>query len=84
MRVTEFPPYSVPSRRIESFSGSYEFYHVLRILAIFKEALIKALFDFAKSIFMQGKEKDDENSKLFKESFDAALYKYAAKSDSSI
>ncbi len=49
-----------------------------------REALIKALSDFAKSIFMQGKEKDDENSKLFKESFDAALYKYAAKSDSSI
>ncbi len=49
-----------------------------------KEALIKALSDFAKSIFMQGKEKDDENSKLFKESFDEALYKYAAKSDSSI
>ena len=44
-----------------------------------KEALIKSLSDFAKSIIMQGKEKDDENSELFKESFDAALHNYAAK-----
>ena len=33
---------------------------------------------------MQGKEKDSLNSELFKESFDAALHYYAAKSDSSI
>ena len=33
---------------------------------------------------MQGKEKDDENSELFKEFFDAALHNYVTKSDSSI
>ena len=33
---------------------------------------------------MQNKEKGDENSKLFKESFDAVLHNYAAKQDSSI
>ena len=49
-----------------------------------KEALIKSLSDFATSIMMQGKEKDDANSELFKESFDAVLHNYAAKSDSSI
>ena len=49
-----------------------------------KEALIKSLSDFATSIIMQDKEKDDANSELFKESFDAVLHNYAAKSDSSI
>ena len=44
-----------------------------------KEALIKSLSYFAISIIMQDKEKDDENSELFKESFDAVLYNYAAK-----
>jgi hypothetical protein len=48
------------------------------------EARIKSLSDFAISIMIQGKEKDDENSELFKESFDAELHHYAAKSDSSI
>ena len=33
---------------------------------------------------MQGKEKGDENSELFKEPFDVALHNYAAKQDSSI
>ena len=46
--------------------------------------LIKSLSDFATSIIMQDKEKDDANSELFKESFDAVLHNYAAKSDSSI
>ena len=49
-----------------------------------KEALIKSLSDFATSIMMQDREKDDANSELFKESFDAVLHHYAAKSDSSI
>ena len=48
------------------------------------EALIKSLSDFVTSIIMQDEEKDDENSKLFKESFDEVLHNYAAKSDSSI
>ncbi len=39
----------------------------------FKEALIKSLSDFATSIIMQGKEKDDENSELFKESAGARI-----------
>ena len=33
---------------------------------------------------MQDKENADENSKLFKEAFDAVLHHYAAKQDSSI
>ena len=33
---------------------------------------------------MQDKEKGDENSELFKETFDAVLHNYAAKQDSSI
>ena len=49
-----------------------------------REPLIKSLSDFATSIMMQDKEKDDANSELFKESFDAVLHNYAAKSDSSI
>ena len=49
-----------------------------------KEVLIKSLSDFATSIMMQDKEKDDANSELFKESFAAVLHHYAAKSDSSI
>ena len=48
-------------------------------LSLAKEALIKSLSDFATSIMMQDKEKDDANSELFKESFDAALHNYAAK-----
>ncbi|WP_298025863.1 hypothetical protein [uncultured Dialister sp.] len=50
------------------------------IRSFVKEALIKSLFAFTLGFFMQSKEWDSLNSKLFKESHDEAVHKNPSKS----